>query len=448
MSSSTSTSNSTSTSTLSGHPPPRMPHDSPKNLGSDMTMSFFDEQLIKSLNVEALGRAFLPPPPYMTLPEYSVLRPEGYRSPDPLPIYFSLNLSVYNQQIVDSEWQNQWFHFTGKVHPYALEWVLREPDVFTDEDGDGEVYKVPVVLIRDFGYQALDPRTLCNSEGFPLIQPVVSLTGQVLGTGQTHLIKDSVPMLDDAQLRCCAFIQCCTYITPGQLSKSPFKGFHPFQVFILFPIRALPFSLLCKKMADRKDTQFVPVGLLDHRLMATAPPVDEKDYSTPPAPAANTVSPSKTEPGPSQAGGFAAARSMFKSPSKKSSQVQQSRSQSSQSPQRGPSQQPVTPSQNKRPAISASPSSQSSSNNPAPKRLRGSTVTTETSPIIAGSPVSPLTSVDSDENDNHEEGEAKENEDSPSPNISATLRSSVRPNMRSSTTEPGGKNKRHPTKRL
>ncbi|KAH6973924.1 hypothetical protein EDB80DRAFT_595087 [Ilyonectria destructans] len=418
MPSSTSTSNSTSTSTLSGHPPPRMPYDSQKNLGSDMTMSFFgqldtptrfptsDEQLIKSLNVEALGRVFLPPPPYMTLPEYSVLRPEGYRSPDPLPIYFSLNLSVYNQQIVESEWENQWFHFTGKVHPYALEWVLREPDVFTDEDGDGEVYK------------------------------------------------------------------CCTYITPGQPSKSPFKGFHPFQVFILFPIRALPFSLLCKKMADRKDTQFVPgvpfncvgkiVGLLDHSLMVAAPTVDEKDYvfivvpdswtfpdkSTPPAPAANTVSPSKTEPGPSQAGGFAAARSMFKSPSKKSSQAQQSRSQSSQSPQGGPSQQPVTPSQNKRPAISASPSSQSSSKNPAPKRLRGSTVTTATSPIIAGSPVSPLTSVDSDENDNHEEGEAKENEDSRSPNISATLRSSVRPNMRSSTTKPGGRNKRHPTKRL
>ncbi|KAH8745008.1 hypothetical protein F5883DRAFT_374947, partial [Diaporthe sp. PMI_573] len=123
---------------------------------------------------------------------------------------------------------------------------------------------------------------------FPLIQPVVSLTGQVLGTGQTHLVKDSVPLLDDAQLRCCAFIQCCTYITPGQPSKSPFKGFHPFQVFILFPIRALPFSLLCKKMADRKDTQFVPgvpfncvgkiVGLLDHSLMVAAPTVDEKDY--------------------------------------------------------------------------------------------------------------------------------------------------------------------------
>ncbi|KAH7117232.1 hypothetical protein B0J13DRAFT_571030 [Dactylonectria estremocensis] len=361
----------------------------------------------------------------MTLPEYSVLRPEGYRSPDPLPIYFSLNLSVYNQQIVEPEWENQWFHFTGK------------PDVFTDEDGDGEVYKVPVVLIRDFGYQAIDPRTLCNSEGFPLIQPVVSLTGQVLGTGQTHLIKDSVPQLDDAQLRCCAFIQCCTYITPGQPSKSPFKGFHPFQVFILFPIRALPFSLLCKKMADRKDTQFVPgvpfncvgkiVGLLDHRLMVTAPPVDEKDYvfivvpdswtfpdkSTPPVPASNTVSPSKTEPSPSQASGFAAIRSMFKSPSKKGSQAQQSQSQSSKSSQGGPSQQPATPSQNKRPAISASQSSPSSSNSPAPRDSGG---------LI--------------------------NEDSRSPNISATLRSSVRPNMRSSTTEPSGRNKRHPTKRL
>ncbi|KAH7109184.1 hypothetical protein EDB81DRAFT_929859 [Dactylonectria macrodidyma] len=319
---------------------------------------------------------------------------------------------------------------------------------------------------------SIDPRTLCNSEGFPLIQPVVSLTGQVLGTGQTHLIKDSVPLLDDAQLRCCAFIQCCTYITPGQPSKSPFKGFHPFQVFILFLIRALPFSLLCKKMADRKDTQFVPgvpfncvgkiVGLLDHRLMATAPPVDEKDYvfivvpdswtfpdkSTPHAPASNTVSPSKTEPSPSQASGFAAIRSMFKSPSKKGSQAQQSQPQSSKSSQGGPSQQPATPSQNKRPAISASQSSPSSSNSPAPKRLRRSNVPTATSPVIAGSPVSSLTSVDSDENDNHEEGEAKENEDSPSPNISATLRSSVRPNMRSSTTEPGGRNKRHPTKRL
>jgi hypothetical protein len=125
MSSSTYASSSTSPSTLSGHPPPRMPHDSQKNLGSDMIMFFFgqtetptrfptsDGQLIRSLNVEALVRVFLPPPPYMTLPEYSVLRPEEHRSPDLLPIYFSLNLSIYNQQIVESEWENQWFHFTG-----------------------------------------------------------------------------------------------------------------------------------------------------------------------------------------------------------------------------------------------------------------------------------------------------------------------------------------------
>ena len=89
----------------------------------------------------------------MTLPEYSVLRPEGQRSPDPLPIYFSPSLSVYNQQIVESEWENHWFHFTGKVHPYALEWVLREPDVFSDEDGDGEVYKFQLFL-----YATLDTK--------------------------------------------------------------------------------------------------------------------------------------------------------------------------------------------------------------------------------------------------------------------------------------------------
>ncbi|KAH7146968.1 hypothetical protein B0J13DRAFT_552977, partial [Dactylonectria estremocensis] len=301
-------------------------------------------------------------------------------------------------QIVKSEWENQWFHFTSKVHLYALEWVLREPDVFTDEDGDSKVY------------------------------------------------KDSVPLLDDAQLRCCAFIQCYTYITPGQPLKSPFKGFHPFQVFILFPIRALPFSLLCKKMADRKDAQFVPgmpfncvskiVSLLDHSLMVAAPPADEKDYSTPPVPAFNIVSPLKTEPGASQTGGFAAMRSIFKTPLKKSSQAQQSY----------PSQQPVTPSQNKRPAISASQSSQSSSNNSAPKRLRGFSVTTATSPVIAGSPVSPSTSIDSDENNHHEEAEVKGEENSRSPGISATLRSSVRPKMRLLTAEPGGRNKRHPIK--
>lgn len=278
--------------------------------------------------------------------------------------------------------------------------------------------------------------------------------GQVLGTGQTHLIKDSVPLLDNTQLRYCAFIQCCTYITPGQPSKTPFKGFHPFQVFILFPIHALPFSLLCKKMADRKDTQFVPgapfhcvgkiVGLLDHNLMVAASAADKKDYifivvpdswtfpekSAPPVPAPHTVSPSKTEPCPSQPGSFAAMRSMFKSPSKKASQAKQSQSkssQASQSSQGDPSQQPVTPSQNKRPAIYASQSSPSDSNNPAPKRLRGSSITTTTG---------------SDENDNHEESQVKDDA------LSATPRSSVRPNMRSSIAEQGGKNKRHPTKRL
>jgi hypothetical protein len=30
--------------------------------------------------------------------------------------------------------------------------------------------------------------------------------------------------------------------TPGNASKTPFRGFHPFQVFIIFPIHANPWS--------------------------------------------------------------------------------------------------------------------------------------------------------------------------------------------------------------
>ncbi|KAH7108991.1 hypothetical protein B0J13DRAFT_579349 [Dactylonectria estremocensis] len=110
MPSLTSTLNSILTSTLS---------DTPTQFPTS------DKQLIKSLNIEALSRVFLPPPPYITLPEYSMLCPKGYRSPDLLLIYFSLNLSVYNQQIVKSEWENH----------------------------NSKVYKVPVILICDFRYQ-------------------------------------------------------------------------------------------------------------------------------------------------------------------------------------------------------------------------------------------------------------------------------------------------------
>ncbi|KAJ4175602.1 hypothetical protein NW759_017652, partial [Fusarium solani] len=64
-------------------------------------------------------------------------------------------------------------------------------------------------------------------------------------------------------------------------------GFHPFQVFVIFPIRANPWASLCKKIAERRDTQFQSnvlltctgkvTGLLGHHLMVQ-PPTLEQDY--------------------------------------------------------------------------------------------------------------------------------------------------------------------------
>ncbi|KAH7110646.1 hypothetical protein B0J13DRAFT_577645, partial [Dactylonectria estremocensis] len=62
--------------------------------------------------------------------------------------------------------------------------------------------------------------------------------------------------LDDVQLKCCGFVQLTTFLAPGNPDKTPYRGFHPFQVFVIFPIRANPWASLCKKMAERRDTQF------------------------------------------------------------------------------------------------------------------------------------------------------------------------------------------------
>jgi hypothetical protein len=96
-----------------------------------------------------------------------------------------------------------------------------------------------------------------------------------------------VPTLDNVQLKCCGFVQLTTFLAPGNPDKTPFRGFHPFQVFVIFPIRANPWASLCKKMAERRDTQFQSnvlltctgkvAGLLGHHLMVQ-PPTLEQDY--------------------------------------------------------------------------------------------------------------------------------------------------------------------------
>lgn len=122
---------------------------------------------------------------------------------------------------------------------------------------------------------------------YPSILPVVSFTGPVLGSGRDLLHGNVATAFDEAQLRCCGVVQLSTYICPGKPTKTPFKGCHPFQVFVIFPIHANPWTSLCKKMAERRDSQFHPhahltctgkvAGLLAHRAMRH-PPAFEEDY--------------------------------------------------------------------------------------------------------------------------------------------------------------------------
>ena len=129
-------------------------------------------------------------------------------------------------------------------------------------------------------------RKFDTTDTFPTVPPIVSFTGLVIGPGRTLLDAEVVPGLGDIQLKCCGFIQLSTYLAPGNPTKTPFKGFHPFQVFVIFPIHAIPWSSLCKRMVERQETHFQPntlfsctgkvVGFLDHRVMIHPP--QRQDY--------------------------------------------------------------------------------------------------------------------------------------------------------------------------
>ncbi|KAM4062958.1 PIF1-like helicase [Hirsutella rhossiliensis] len=245
----------------------------PENAGADMSMMAFvqpgcpsrfayqNEHRVKGLNAETLARVFLPTPSWLSTPEYAAIRSD----PDnpSTCIFLSLNISIYNQQIIPSEWTEQWFFMVGRVHPFAL--------TFESEDDNITEYTIPALIVRDHSYQP-HPRTLGSADAFPAIQPIVSFTGPVIGSGRDLLHGNSAAALDDTQLSCCGFVQLSTFICPGIPGKTPFKGFHPFQLF---------------KMTERRDSQFQPnalltctgkiAGLLDHQIMTHAPAF-EQDY--------------------------------------------------------------------------------------------------------------------------------------------------------------------------
>ncbi|KAH7033920.1 hypothetical protein B0J12DRAFT_679897 [Macrophomina phaseolina] len=189
-------------------------------------------------------------------------------------------MSIYSQPIVPSEWEQTWFLMYGRVHPYALTWEI-EPDEGLDAGEAPLDYCIPALIVRDQGYQPIAPRALATVDEFPVMPPIVSFTGPILGSGRTLLHDEAISGLGNTQRKCCGFVQLSTFIAPGNPAKTPFRGFHPFQVFVIFPIHANPWTSLCKRMADKTDTHFQPntlfsctgkvAGFLNHRIMVHPP---------------------------------------------------------------------------------------------------------------------------------------------------------------------------------
>lgn len=146
--------------------PSRKPVDSNKGLGSDMTMFYFvqpncptrcpsnDKQYVKGLNVETIAQVNLPAPAWILLPEYIPLR--VHQDDESPGIFFSLNMSIYTQQIVPEDWTERWFFMHGRAHPYALTWEVEQLDGLELDVGDIVDYTIPSLIVRDYGYQPYD----------------------------------------------------------------------------------------------------------------------------------------------------------------------------------------------------------------------------------------------------------------------------------------------------
>ncbi|KAM4058161.1 hypothetical protein HRG_010900 [Hirsutella rhossiliensis] len=215
---------------------------------------------------------------------------------------FSLNLSIYGQPIDPSDWTEEWFFMHARVHPYALAWEVEQRDGLESGTGRTLLYTMPALAVRDQGYQPL----FASMGDFPCIPPIVSFTGLVVGTGHSSLRRDLLPGLDAAQLNCCGFVRLSTYVAPGMPNKVPFKGFHPFQVFVIFPIRANPWAVLCKVAGLlRHDVMLYPPGSYRDNVFIVVP--DSWTFLDKAAAAVTTMAPLLSTPQRQQASSASAA---------------------------------------------------------------------------------------------------------------------------------------------
>ena len=137
----------------------KSPLPTQKNAGSDLGFDAYVQakalekpavQYIKGFNYECIVRVPFPQQSWLSNKEYARLPYQGELVKDGVAL-FSLNAGAYSVPVIDAEWDDQWFHVTGRVHPYTLTWTL-EPENFPDLQEPCD-YKVPLISAREEHYQ-------------------------------------------------------------------------------------------------------------------------------------------------------------------------------------------------------------------------------------------------------------------------------------------------------
>jgi hypothetical protein len=114
-----------------------------------------EKQHVKGLNYEAVVPVRFPSPAWIKNTEYTALQPQTHDdedNDDTNCALFSLNLSIYNQTVTPSDWDDMWFFLSGQVHPYALTWEV-DPDDNTESYSEVFDYTIAPFMVRDLGFQ-------------------------------------------------------------------------------------------------------------------------------------------------------------------------------------------------------------------------------------------------------------------------------------------------------
>lgn len=230
---------------------PRRPLKSQKNAGGDMSIMCFarprsprrfaspEQHQIKGLNVETVAGILFPPPAWITSPEYSTLRADS-EDDDPDRAFFSLNLSITTRHSFRPNGTTCGSLCTAVFTPMLLLgrssqtmlWRLaiickitpfRHSSFATKAINRESIISSlwHEMTLTDIFY-SITPRMFDMTDNFPVIPPIVSFTGPIVGSGRTLLHDEGISGVGDTQRKCCGFVQLSTYLVPGNPTKTPF----------------------------------------------------------------------------------------------------------------------------------------------------------------------------------------------------------------------------------